>query len=223
METIAEERQMAEHPLSSRPGCILAVSGDPHRFDAVLDAVPQAAPAWTTYTRCPDAAARLARAPAELLILDTRLLGPGQMPLLRIARRENVAMVGLGPAPMGLGEKDIGDVARLDRAELIARLRSLLEFDPPGDESSRDAAETSKPPARSAAPHEQASQPPPQAQDQSQAQGPENAPVQPQNEQLSDEDLPEALCREIENPSQEISPSKVLSPEELAALLEDRS
>jgi hypothetical protein len=158
-------------------------------------------------------------------VVDTRILGKGQLPLLRIARREGVAMAALGPTPMGLDESDIGDLERLDDKRLIEKIRGLLGLEACREAGDDPADASQHPPAAAtdSAPEDFQGQDPQPPATRSETPGHDDAPAPPEREELSDEDLPDALCRELEDDAPDLSPSRVLSPEELAALLEDRS
>lgn len=199
---------------SSRPlKGILAVSGDPRRFEPVLKAIPQAGEHWRRFESCPEAGAALARSAPRLLVVDFRMLGRGQLPLLAIARREGVEILAVGPEPMGVERKYLADIPRLDTAGLIEKVREVLGIapepaqsqqstDPAGQKLRDDEEDGSGPDAPEQAP-----------------------PVEdlPENRDLSDGDLPDALCEEMQQQDEPDLPRSFLTAEELAALLEKRN
>jgi hypothetical protein len=199
---------------SSRPReGILAVSGDPGRFQPVIETVAQAGEYWRCFDSCPEAGAALARKAPRLLVVDFRMLGRGQLPLLAIARREGVEILAVGPEPMGVEKKYLADIPRLDMDGLIERIREVLDLAPeapqgqevaaPADQEERDREEDES--------GADATEQVPQAED------------LPDNASLSDADLPDALCDELQRWDTSESPRSFLTAEELAALLEKRN
>jgi hypothetical protein len=160
-------------------------------------------------------------------VLDLRVLGRRELPLLDIARRERVEILALGRVPLGLAEEDLEGVELVSAEELVRRLRGPDEpaDAPPPEETGQtarggaaDDAEPARPEPEPDAPDEasgpEAEAPAPAATDGRDRTGPA---------ELSDEDLPDELIREMEEDIDNGPPHSVLTPEELAALLEDRS
>jgi hypothetical protein len=211
---------MAQRHTSSAPRRVLAVHRDP--LPPGVAASGQSG--WTRVDSCRLGAARIALHRPDWLVLDLRMLGRRELPLLEIARRERVEILALGPVPLGISDSDLEGVELVSAEELVRRLRGpdAPADEAPGDEAAPSPAddeaewEWSEPgaePADDRTQPEDATKAPPAAESRA-----ENEPVE-----LSDEDLPDELVREMEEDMDNRPPHSVLTPEELAALLEDRS
>lgn len=161
-----------------------------------------------------EAAAEILAAPTAALVVDLRLVAGRHLRLLEIARQMEVELLAVGAVPPGLTSEDLSGVRLTARADLPAVLARLAQ--------ERPAATAELPLAEPIVP-EPAEEPdmsivdePPQAQE------PEAEVVEPvPAEDLRAEAMRNRQAAAAAPPAEAgRSPSQLLTPEELKALLE---
>jgi hypothetical protein len=97
--------------------------------DAPGGAFPAQAPATVECIRVQsayEAAAEMIAAPTMAVVIDLRLMNPRHLRLLQIARERGVEMLAVGGIPSGLTAEDLSGVRLTARADLKAVLDGLL-------------------------------------------------------------------------------------------------
>jgi hypothetical protein len=158
-----------------------------------------------------EAAAELIAAPALAIVIDLRLMGPGHLRLLQIARERGVEMLAMGGIPSGLTAEDLSGVRLLARADLKAAMEKLLQ-----DRQGR--YEAAPPPETKQAAPVPAARPPSVAPPAAPA---GSRPAQAGAEGTKPAPSPAPRPEPPSAPPAE-GPRSILSPEELAALLEEQ-
>jgi len=174
-----------------------------------------------------EAAAEILVAPTLALVADLRLVAGRHLRLLEIARQMAVEVLAVGAVPAGLTGEDLSGVRLSSRADLAAALARLAgEYEEPG--------EASPSPASLQAPAVEVNEfdavaspgeaPPPHVP--SDGEGELEAEIVEPVEPISPEQLRAEAMRnrraaaQPPAPEPPAEPSRLLSPEELAALLE---
>jgi len=78
-----------------------------------------------------EAAAEILAAPTAALVIDLRMLTPRHVRLVALARRMEVEMLGFGPLPRNLSSDDLSGVRLVSREQLPAVLRQLTQASEP--------------------------------------------------------------------------------------------
>lgn len=103
---------------TSAPGRVVAFSPEPSF------AAPAGGPSDGPHVACVgtatayEAAAEVLAGGVLALVIDLRVMTPGQMPLLRIARDRQVEILAVGSLPFGVGADDLSGVRLTSRADL---------------------------------------------------------------------------------------------------------
>ena len=74
-----------------------------------------------------EAAAELLAAPSLALLIDLRMMGLKHVRLIEIARQMKVRMLGVGPLPIGMSAEDFSGVKLLSHSDLLAEIWGLYE------------------------------------------------------------------------------------------------
>jgi len=185
---------------------VVVLSAEVRRIEAELKDSPaglQCVRVATAY----EAAAELLAEPAAALVIDLRRLAGRHLRLVQVARQMDVEMLAFGTLPAGMSTEELNGVRLVSRAELPAELERLTRLET-----------TAEAPAAGAVKLTPAKKPADQPVCEPTAELPEKAPE-------LDEAAPPAASaekQELQPPKTDLpdTPSGVLTPEELAALLE---
>jgi hypothetical protein len=82
-------------------------------------------PGCAAVTSAYEAAAELLASPAAALVVDLRLLRPGHVGLIQIARKAGAELWGVGPLPAWASSEQLNGMRLLGRGQLVEALRKL--------------------------------------------------------------------------------------------------
>ena len=182
---------MADSPARSAGGRVVALLPDTAAKASMLQELGSDGLECVPVGSAYEAAAELISAPVAALVIDLRLFGPRHLRLLQIARELSVEMLAVGGIPVGLSAEDLNGVRLLARSEIHGALSRLA-----GPEVARGQS----------AGGPQAEQP---------------ATPEPTEQYVSDAGPARSGKKPATPAAQPPDPGSLLSPEELAALLEN--
>ncbi len=188
---------MEGRPVLSNGFRVVILSRDPQLGLGLVDHCASA----TALTRAPsgyEAAAEILAAPVSALVVDFRAFGASHRRLLEIARQMDVEVLGVGALPAGMDSGDLNGVRLVSRPALPGALDRLAAAAGAGGPAEPPGVPAPAAPRPASTEDRDAAEPP---------------------------DEPEAgreAGPEVETqPGRAETPSDLLTPEELSALLED--
>ena len=171
-----------------------------------------------------DAVAEILSAPAAALVVELRLLRGRHLRVLEIARQMDVEVLAVGTVPRGLTGEDLSGVrltARRDLPGVLARLTGTYEASAPPERDETPAPAVRRP-LTGRTSEEPGTHPKEHAGEESVAKiSGEPSEGQYKPEPAAAETDPPARTPPGKQPQQTASPSDLLTPEELTALLEN--
>jgi hypothetical protein len=178
---------------------VVVLSRDPQLGLGLVDHCASA----TALTRAPsgyEAAAEILAAPVSALVVDFRAFGASHRRLLEVARQMDVEVLGVGALPAGMDSGDLNGVRLVSRPALPGALDRLA------------AAAGAGGPAEPTGAPAPASPRPASAEDRGEQAAGDHDAAEPTDEAEDDVEA---------EPGRAETPSDLLTPEELSALLED--
>jgi len=165
-----------------------------------------------------EAGAEILADPAAAMVVDFRALGSAHGRLLDVARRMDVAMLGVGTLPVGMSTEGLSGIGLVSTADLPGALEKLAAA------AAESAAPAEAPPSAPPAPEPPAPEPPrkKRARRKKAKKAAKRTPgddAEPKADADAAAPAPPAEHQPRSAPPQ--SPSDLLTPEELTALLEN--